>query len=132
MNGKNKNLVDINTATLEALTGVNGIGPSLAKRIIAGRPYPNLEALTQVSGISDIKLAKLLPSLTVEPPKNTLTTQEKALPASAQRPEKPIARIGETEAFVFFEDENEFHDALLIILAGFILGLIILILRPSD
>lgn len=136
MNSKEQSLVDVNTASKKALTGISGIGPSLAQKIIDGRPYARLSELTRVSGISQTRLAQLLPHLTLtsEPSPSAIATKEPALPEPGKTPaqEKPITRIGGTEAFVFFEDENEMHDALLIIMAGLLLGLLILILRPSD
>jgi len=43
--------VNINTATLEQLDTLNGIGASTAQKIIDGRPYQQLEDLLNVSGI---------------------------------------------------------------------------------
>jgi outer membrane murein-binding lipoprotein Lpp len=60
-----KNLTNINTADLESLTHVPGIGPALAERIIAARPFARLEDLGRVSGISPQSLLKLLPYLTI-------------------------------------------------------------------
>ena len=60
-----KNLTNINTADLENLTHVPGIGPALAERIISARPFSRLEDLGRVSGIGPQSLQKLLPYLTV-------------------------------------------------------------------
>lgn len=59
-------LVNINTATLDELVSVPGIGPSLAKRIIDRRPYQEINDLVRVSGIGETSLEDLAPYLTVE------------------------------------------------------------------
>ncbi|PKO12369.1 MAG: hypothetical protein CVU39_24380 [Chloroflexi bacterium HGW-Chloroflexi-10] len=58
--------VNINLASLEELTNVPGVGPSLAEGIIADRPYSSLEELTQVQGIGPRSLDRLRPYLTAE------------------------------------------------------------------
>jgi competence ComEA-like helix-hairpin-helix protein len=51
--------ININKAPSDMLEMLPGIGPALAKRIIEGRPYENIEALTRVSGIGDATFEKL-------------------------------------------------------------------------
>lgn len=51
--------ININKAPSDVLEMLPGIGPALAKRIIEGRPYENIEALTRVSGIGDTTFGKL-------------------------------------------------------------------------
>jgi ribosomal protein S13 len=120
--------VDVNTANKAALVEIKGIGDSMAEAIIAGRPYGALSELTEISGISAKRLDALKPFLKVEtsiakkPPQITSST---AKPAK----KKPFTKVGETEAFVFLEDRNDRQDALLILFGGFILGLIIIMLR---
>lgn len=122
--------VDVNKATKDELIGVRGIGPSLAQRIIEGRPFSNLDELVKVPGINEIKLSSLLPYLTLEKPaKKTPPKQE---PSKKTKVEEPISKVGDTEAFLFLEDKKEREDALLIIFGGFILGLIILLLRRRS
>ena len=51
--------VDLNTATEKELQSIKGIGPVLAKRIIAGRPYRTVDDLLKVKGIGPKKLEKI-------------------------------------------------------------------------
>lgn len=62
--------VNLNTADAEALTALPGIGEELAARIVRYReehgPFETVEALTEVSGIGQGKLAALEGFVTVE------------------------------------------------------------------
>lgn len=58
-------LVNLNTASAHDLQSISGIGPVLASRIIAQRPYKSLDDLLQVPGISHNLMEKLRPRLTV-------------------------------------------------------------------
>ena len=57
--------IDINTASQEALESLPGIGPTMARRIIQGRPYASVEDLLRVKGIGEARLEKLRPYITV-------------------------------------------------------------------
>ncbi len=56
-------VVHINSATLDELTTLPGIGPSIAQRILdyreANGPYANLDALDAVSGVGPSMLEKI-------------------------------------------------------------------------
>ena len=54
-------LLNLNTATGKELQSIKGIGPVLAKRIIAGRPYSTVDDLLKVKGIGPKKLEKIRP-----------------------------------------------------------------------
>ena len=56
-----QSLIDLNTATEKELQSIKGIGPVLAERIIAGRPYRTVDDLLKVKGISPKKLEKIRP-----------------------------------------------------------------------
>lgn len=52
-------LLDLNTATEKELQSIKGIGPVLAERIIAGRPYRTVDDLLKVKGIGPKRLEKI-------------------------------------------------------------------------
>jgi DNA uptake protein ComE-like DNA-binding protein/endonuclease YncB( thermonuclease family) len=53
--------IDINTATEKELKMIPGIGPVMAARIIAARPFRSADDLRRVSGIGDKKYAQVRP-----------------------------------------------------------------------
>jgi competence protein ComEA len=58
-------LIDLNTATLEELDTLPGIGPTLAQRIVDGRPYGAIEELLRVKGIGQAVYDKMKNLITV-------------------------------------------------------------------
>jgi methyl-accepting chemotaxis protein len=63
MNEKENNefSIDINTAASDELTKIPGIGPELAMRIVAARPYQTLDDLQRVSGINTVFIERIAP-----------------------------------------------------------------------
>jgi competence ComEA-like helix-hairpin-helix protein len=53
--------LDVNTATEEELKAITGIGPVMAARIIAARPFKSADDLKKVSGIGDKKYETVRP-----------------------------------------------------------------------
>jgi competence ComEA-like helix-hairpin-helix protein len=53
--------IDINTATEKELKMIPGVGPVMASRIIAARPFRSANDLKKVNGIGDKKYAKIRP-----------------------------------------------------------------------
>lgn len=58
-------LLDLNTASREELMAINGIGPVLSSKIIAGRPYKTVDELLKVKGIGPKNLKKFRPYFVV-------------------------------------------------------------------
>ena len=58
-------LLDLNTVSKEKLMFIKGIGPVLAERIIAGRPYKTVADLLKVKGIGSKRLEKIRPYVVV-------------------------------------------------------------------
>jgi competence protein ComEA len=86
--------VDLDTASADAIEALNGIGPSLAARIVAHRdsfgPFGSLERLREVRGVGPALSAKLAPQVTfslVPRPKNAVSA-----PSSASRKAPERAR----------------------------------------
>jgi competence protein ComEA len=59
-------LINLNTATIEELDRLPGIGTALAQRIVEGRPYGTIEELLRVKGIGQVGFDKLKDQITVE------------------------------------------------------------------
>ena len=59
-------LLNPNTAGKEELMSINGIGPVLSSRIIAGRPYVTVDDLLKVKGIGPKRLKKFRPYFLVK------------------------------------------------------------------
>lgn len=53
--------LSINKASAQGLEGLPGVGPALAGRIVAGRPYRSVDDLDRVKGIGKKTLEKLRP-----------------------------------------------------------------------
>lgn len=63
--------INLNTATVEELVSIDGLGESRASAIIEYRDYlggyTSVEQIKEISGIGDATYAKLAPYLTVQP-----------------------------------------------------------------
>lgn len=61
-----KQPVDVNTATVEQLSALPGVGPEIAMKIVKGKPYAKAEDLLKVPGIGEKTLEKMRPRLKFE------------------------------------------------------------------
>ncbi len=77
--------VDLNTADQKTLQTLPGIGPALAKKIAAARPYQSVADLSRVKGMSKAKIDALKDKVTVAPAKA-------AAPVAKPTPEVPAAK----------------------------------------
>lgn len=59
-------LIDLNTATAAELERLPRIGPAMAERIIAGRPYARIEDILRVRGIGPATFQQIKGLITVE------------------------------------------------------------------
>jgi Helix-hairpin-helix motif len=57
--------LDVNHATETELAGLPGVGPALASRIVAARPFAEVDELRRVHGFRGSVLERLRPRLTV-------------------------------------------------------------------
>ncbi len=101
--------IDINTATIEELQIITGIGPVYAQRIIDNRPFSSIDDLININGIGEKTLQKIkdqglayLPEDTSEPETSTTTpsneTNEISTPSTSPNNQPsnqaPIAKAG--------------------------------------
>lgn len=59
-------LIGINTASVEELDTLPGIGPVTAEKIVAQRPYSSIEDLKNVSGIGDATFLKFKDLISID------------------------------------------------------------------
>ena len=54
-----ENQIEVNSASLEELEEIRGIGPAYAQRIIDARPFNSVDSLIDVSGIGPVTLENI-------------------------------------------------------------------------
>jgi DNA uptake protein ComE-like DNA-binding protein len=59
--------VDLNGASLDELASLPGIGPTIAARIVAGRPYASIDELLDVDGIGPKRFVAIRPRARLGP-----------------------------------------------------------------
>ena len=58
-------LPSVNTASADELAAIKGLSKTVAKAIVAGRPYASLDELTRAKGMGEKLLAKLRQQLSL-------------------------------------------------------------------
>jgi competence protein ComEA len=85
---------DMNTADQKAIEALPGIGPALAKRIMAARPFQSIDDLSKVKGMTKTKMAALKDKVTVgaAPPPTPAAKPAAEHPAAKPAAEPPGAK----------------------------------------
>jgi Helix-hairpin-helix motif len=87
--------VDLNTASQQELAGLPAVGPAMAKKIVAGRPYKTVDDLSK-AGVSKRQIAEIAPLVTVA----SRSSANRADPdrGDANRPDRGRPDAGKTSA----------------------------------
>jgi competence protein ComEA len=91
-----KTLLDVNSSDVTALETLPGIGPTLAERIVEGRPYKTLADLGKVKGMSQSRLDGIKDEITFGRAPATskqITKKTTARPAETAVESKPAPQI---------------------------------------
>lgn len=92
-------LVNLNTANLDELQTVPGVGPAMAERILAARPFDSIEDLQRVSGIGPSVIDRMRPYLS--------SPEQISEPALVEVQETEAASEAESEPEEIPEEEPE-------------------------
>jgi comEA protein len=88
-----KTRVDVNSADVKTLETLPGIGPTIADRIVAGRPYKNADDLSKVKGLSKSKVEAFQDQITYG---HGTTTAKKSTTTSSKKTTTPETTTTET------------------------------------
>ncbi len=105
--------VEINSASGENLELLQGIGPTLAERIIGGRPFCSLSDLTKVSGIGDTTLEGIKDQglAYVDPPDSCFRNGTTPSPPEKEKEEEEDEKEDDEEKKEDDEDDEEEKEA---------------------
>lgn len=94
---KNAARIDVNSADVQTLETLPGVGPATAKRIVEGRPFKNLSDLEKVKGLSKTKVEALKDKVTFGAVSATKVTPA-SKPSKAKQPTASSVSTGAATA----------------------------------
>lgn len=77
--------IDVNTADAETLESLPGVGPRIAKDIIAARPFKSVKEVEEVPGIGPARMADLKPYITVSKRRDAADSREASAESRSRR-----------------------------------------------
>lgn len=86
--------VDVNSADLKTLETLPGVGPTLAQRIVDGRPYKSVTDLGKVKGLSKSKLDAIKDDVTFGPVETAKTPGAQPAPTAQSKAPPPTPSAG--------------------------------------
>lgn len=94
--GRTSAKVDVNTAGIEELESLPGVGPQTAKAIVAGRPFRSIDDLERVPGIGAARLEELRDRVTVSSRSSTTTATTQRRETIGEQRERDLEPTGRT------------------------------------
>jgi competence ComEA-like helix-hairpin-helix protein len=95
--------IDINTASVEQLQQLPGVGPVIAQSIFDFRrksgPFRRVEDLLAIRGISEARLKVIAPYVTVSPPKPAVPEKSEVAPPPEERAERADSHVRRSEVY---------------------------------